>query len=430
MAEIRWEEKKRLKSQWGEQLPSLMHFTPTTEQRKQFAKSGWAMPDGSFYIRPVSMGGRSDLDNAINAVGRATPNADESEVARRNSVRRHIIKRAGEIGLSDMIPDTWNSNGSLKQSEAEILIRETEEFLAHWREEAPTREFLSHFGVRGMKWGVRRSDNTGTSGSRHPVSPESGKSGTGLTVHLQQQLEMHTRVAQGRGSWSDRNNARRQLQYERATKGSAKDWVPTRRISDEEVTSFSAGKARELQALKTRAQSDKLTAEDRRQLRLTTQPEDTLRRLTNRPRRDKEPAFHSDVDEFLEHFGVLGMKWGVHRSQSAGNGGGRPPVSPEAARARGLQTQVKRGGTQSLSNKDLQDLVTRMNLEKQYSQLSGQQVGQGKRFVTGLLKDSGRELAKNFIVKNAPIGAAWVAKKIAKKAGPMIVGHVVSTLVR
>lgn len=125
----------------------LKHFTPTTKQRQQFSKAGVAMPDGSFYIRNAS-----DLSNAIGSVGRATPNASESEVARRNSVRRHVMARARALKLSHMIPNTWNSDGSLKQS-------------------AMLEEFLAHFGVRGMKWGVRRA----RSSRPHVSSPEAAK---------------------------------------------------------------------------------------------------------------------------------------------------------------------------------------------------------------------------------------------------------------
>lgn len=130
----------------------LKHFTPSTKQRQQFAKAGVAMPDGSFYIRNAS-----DLSNAINSVGRATPNASESDIARRNSVRRHVMARARALKLSHMIPNTWNSDGSLKQS-------------------AMLEEFLAHFGVRGMKWGVRRS----RSSRPHPSSPEAARA-----AHLQ-----------------------------------------------------------------------------------------------------------------------------------------------------------------------------------------------------------------------------------------------------
>lgn len=231
---------------------ALIHFTPTQDQRKLMSKSGVAMPDGSFYIRN---GG--DLDNAISSVGRATPNASESETARRNSVRRHIIARAKALGLSSKIPDTWNSDGSLKQSA----------------------------------------------------------------------------------------------------------------ISLTEIAAF----------------------------------------LTE-----------AGVDQFLAHFGVRGMRWGVHRSRSsraaAAKGKASTHISPDAARAAQLKTTVRKHGTQALSNKDLQDLVTRMNLESQHGRLNQQHVSGGKKFVTGILKDVGRQQATSLAAQYGPKGAAWVAKKIAKKA--------------
>jgi hypothetical protein len=68
------------------------------------AKKGVAMPDGSFPIP-----NRGSLGDAIRAVGRARPNTPEQ----RAKVRRHIIKRARALGATDMIPDTWRSNGTM-----------------------------------------------------------------------------------------------------------------------------------------------------------------------------------------------------------------------------------------------------------------------------------------------------------------------------
>jgi hypothetical protein len=64
------------------------------------ADSGDAMPDGSYPIADAE-----DLDNAIKAVGRG--NADH------DAIRSHIIKRAKALGLSERIPDNWNSDGSV-----------------------------------------------------------------------------------------------------------------------------------------------------------------------------------------------------------------------------------------------------------------------------------------------------------------------------
>lgn len=74
-------------------------------QRTQMAGSGQAMEGGRFPIR-----NRADLENAIRAVGRVRPDTEQA----RSTVRRFIIRRARALGLTDLIPDTWNADGSLK----------------------------------------------------------------------------------------------------------------------------------------------------------------------------------------------------------------------------------------------------------------------------------------------------------------------------
>lgn len=105
---------------------------PTAEQKRMLASGGYAMPDGSYYIRN---GNVDDLNNAIKAVGRGGADHDV--------IRKHIMKRARakDINRPDLIPDTWNSDGSLK----------------HWDLDS----YIKHFGVKGMKWGVRRGGSRG-----------------------------------------------------------------------------------------------------------------------------------------------------------------------------------------------------------------------------------------------------------------------------
>lgn len=77
---------------------------------------------------------------------------------------------------------------------------------------------------------------------------------------------------------------------------------------------------------------------------------------------------HSElVDDFLEHFGVKGMRWGVRRNRSQG------PASSDARNAAQVRAKIgQNGGTHSLTNKELQDFITRANLEQQYGRLTQQ----------------------------------------------------------
>lgn len=72
--------------------------------RAKAEQRGQAMPGGRFPIRD-----RDDLLKAIRAVGRARGGEKG-----RTQVRRFIIKRARALGLTDLIPDTWNDDGTLK----------------------------------------------------------------------------------------------------------------------------------------------------------------------------------------------------------------------------------------------------------------------------------------------------------------------------
>lgn len=99
----------------------------------------------------------------------------------------------------------------------------------------------------------------------------------------------------------------------------------------------------------------------------------------------KEPTA---TDKFLEHFGVKGMKWGVRKDRggssgpqavvtrskpgqrvTASGGGGRLPHE-DAKRAVALAQKAKSSTTHSLSNEELKDLLTRLDLESRYTKLN------------------------------------------------------------
>ena len=74
---------------------TLQERTFTAQERAAMAKQGQAMPDGSY---PIANG--QDLQNAINAIGRA---ADQA------AVKRHIIKRAKAMNMMNMLPKDWQA---------------------------------------------------------------------------------------------------------------------------------------------------------------------------------------------------------------------------------------------------------------------------------------------------------------------------------
>lgn len=129
------------------------------------------------------------------------------------------------------------------------------------------------------------------------------------------------------------------------------------------------------------------------------------------------------ADEVLAHFGVKGMKWGIRKDKSSSR-----VTSSDAQKARDAQAIIKRHGTQALDNKDLQHLVTRMNLERQYNNTIAQNPGKVKRGY-GVVKDIlgvGKTLQEVYNLSTGPmaraIGSAIESHQPAT-VGSIIDGH-------
>lgn len=91
----------------------------------------------------------------------------------------------------------------------------------------------------------------------------------------------------------------------------------------------------------------------------------------------------------LAHYGILGMKWGIRRTEA------------QLARARGKtksddaddnekkisSTSSKKKSVSEMSDDELRKAVNRLQLEKQYRDLSPKNVSAGQRFVNKVMKD-------------------------------------------
>lgn len=104
----------------------------------------------------------------------------------------------------------------------------------------------------------------------------------------------------------------------------------------------------------------------------------------------------------LEHYGVLGMKWGVRRAQN-----GRVTLGKKS------KTQ-KPDPLKKMTDQELRNRINRIQMERQYKQLTAPQRSAGQKIASDILVNAAKQTATSYISKAMTKG---VESALKKKAG-------------
>lgn len=130
------------------------------------------------------------------------------------------------------------------------------------------------------------------------------------------------------------------------------------------------------------------------------------------------------IGEVLEHHGVKGMRWGIRKDRSSNvsvsdkrkrlktSGGHDLPAHPDAIRSRTIGQKGKASGTKALSDEELQAYTKRLNLEANFKRAQYADKNPAAKFVATLLGQTGKTQAG--IVANEVAGQQ-VKKHITAK---------------
>lgn len=97
-------------------------------------------------------------------------------------------------------------------------------------------------------------------------------------------------------------------------------------------------------------------------------------------------------ETYLEHHGIIGMKWGVRRSEAelARARGGSKQSADEQERTN-RQTAVKNRRT--LSDAELKKRIERLKMEREFKNLTEEDIAPGRKCVSEILASSGKKMA-------------------------------------
>jgi len=279
-------------------------------------------------------------------------------------------------------------------------------------------ETLAHFGIKGMQWGVRKKRPLTTAQADHKW----GKQASTFKIRRQVYNSSFKRVNE-----VELPNLNNKPAYKNAD--FRKDSPLRRAYLDDAVKMFNKVLNEEsdrilgpspsghyrlnfTQGLDNRYPSAEIIqvvrhADDSLKLNITWGPMGHIISC-----KIDEPLIQFDsFEDFLSHFGIKGMRWGVRRSSSQLHA-----PSDDHASAQEAKTKAKKSGTKSLSNQELQSLINRMNLEQQYNRIVPPSVGKkvasaGAKFAGDILLSVGRETASKLARDQATKVIASLLKK-------------------
>ena len=120
----------------------------------------------------------------------------------------------------------------------------------------------------------------------------------------------------------------------------------------------------------------------------------------------------------LQHHGIKGQKWGIRRFQNKDGSltpAGRKrqkqdngPIHEDYSKSHDTKS------VKSMSDKELRDRINRLNMERQYAQLTATEKSIGRKIVSEVLLNVGKELAKEYLKNYAKKGIEELLKRKVK----------------
>jgi hypothetical protein len=311
---------------------------------------------------------------------------------------------------------------------------------------------LTHYGVKGMKWGLR--NDKGHEGERVKAKklPKLDKKWERAVYSMDGAIKVHNAMADycnsRIGALNDKH-PNSHLDYP--------DRPETKAYIDDIIALESAAYSHAVTAVHGVNPSGSKRAvyiEDEKGARVELKPNEVKHADADEPvslvlvfkkdktgkivamnTAEKKVAHSDDFDAYLAHYGIKGMKWGVRKNDSSRNspteisvsqkpgrkvktaGGKNQPASEDAKKAAAARQKAKASTTDALSNQELKSLVERMQLEANYTRLSATQKSKGRQFAEKMFKDknarerTAADLGKAYDVATTPIQVGQAIKK-------------------
>lgn len=113
----------------------------------------------------------------------------------------------------------------------------------------------------------------------------------------------------------------------------------------------------------------------------------------------------------LQHHGILGQKWGVRRTESQLARSGKGTASSKKVSAK----KIEKSKIKSMSDAELRQKINRIQMERQYSQLSKKDISVGQKFVSDVFTNAAKQTATNYASKYMTKGVDALIENVLKK---------------